>query len=100
MATVVDNFPAAVTACTWTCSGAGGGSCPASGSGNINALVNLPVGGTATFNASCTILSTATGMLSNTATISNSFSDPNAGNNSASSTTNLTPQANLGITKS
>ncbi len=100
MATVADTFAGTLSGCTWTCSGAGGGSCPASGTGNINATVNLPVGGTATFNATCTIASTATGTLSNTATISNSFSDPGAGNNSATSMTNLTPQANLGITKS
>src|SRR4051812_38910838 len=34
-ATVADTFPASLTA-TWTCVGAGGGTCTASGSGNIN----------------------------------------------------------------
>ena len=41
--TVADTFPAVLT-CTWTCVGAGGGTCTASGSGNINDTVNLPVG--------------------------------------------------------
>ena len=43
-ATVADTFPAALTA-TWTCVGAGGGTCTAAGSGNISDTVNLPVGG-------------------------------------------------------
>ena len=42
-ATVADTFPASLT-CTWTCAGAGGGTCTAAGSGNINDTVNLPVG--------------------------------------------------------
>src|SRR5260221_11449001 len=43
-ATVADPFPASLTA-TWTCVGAGGGTCTASGSGNINDTINQPVGG-------------------------------------------------------
>ncbi|MCB1575135.1 MAG: proprotein convertase P-domain-containing protein, partial [Xanthomonadales bacterium] len=43
-ATVADTFPAALT-CTWTCVGAGGGTCTAAGSGNINDPVVLPAGG-------------------------------------------------------
>src|SRR5438046_209537 len=42
--TVADALPAVLTA-TWTCVGAGGGTCTASGSGNINDTVNLPAGG-------------------------------------------------------
>ena len=42
-ATVADTFPASLT-CTWTCAGAGGGTCTASGSGNINDTVE-PAGG-------------------------------------------------------
>jgi uncharacterized repeat protein (TIGR01451 family) len=54
-ATVADTFPAVLT-CTWTCAGAGGGTCAASGSGNINDTVNLPAGGSTTYTASCTAL--------------------------------------------
>ena len=53
-ATVADTFPASLT-CTWTCVGAGGGTCTAAGSGNINDTVNLPAGGSVTYTASCTI---------------------------------------------
>src|SRR5262245_54903131 len=43
-ATVADTFPAALT-CPWTCVSASGGTCTASGSGDINDPVTLPAGG-------------------------------------------------------
>ena len=97
--TVTDTFPATLT-CTWTCVGAGGGTCTAAGSGNINNTVNLPPGGSVTYTATCSIAASATGTLSNTATVSGgAVPDPNPGNNSATDTDTLTPRANLGITK-
>ncbi len=98
--TVADTFPASLT-CTWTCTGAGGGTCTASGSGNINDTVNLPAGGSVTYTASCSISASATGSLSNTATVTapGGVTDPTPGNNSATDTDTLSPQANLGITK-
>jgi uncharacterized repeat protein (TIGR01451 family) len=98
--TVADTFPAVLT-CTWTCVGAGGGTCTASGSGNISDTVNLPAGGSVTYTASCTISGAATGSLSNTATTAapGGVSDPNPANNSATDTDTLTPQADLAITK-
>ena len=98
-ATVSDTFPASLT-CTWTCLGAGGGTCTASGSGNISNSVNLPSGASVTHTASCTISASATGSLSNTATVSSAVFDPNGSNNNATDIDTLTPQANLGITKS
>jgi uncharacterized repeat protein (TIGR01451 family) len=99
-ATVIDNFSAAHASCTWTCVGAGGGTCTAAGSGNINdATVNLPVGGSVTYTATCGVTFGATGSLVNTATVSSSVTDPNPGNNSATDTDTLTPMADLGITK-
>jgi uncharacterized repeat protein (TIGR01451 family) len=97
-ATIADTFPAALT-CTWSCVGAGGGTCPATGSGNINSSVNLPSGGSVTYTAICNIAPGATGTLSNTATVSSGITDPTPGNNSATDSDTLTPQANLGITK-
>ena len=98
-ATVADTFPASISGVTWTCVGAGGGTCTAAGSGNISDTVNLPAGGSVTFTAVGNISASATGSLSNTATVSSSVTDPNSGNNSATDTDTLTPQANLGITK-
>src|SRR5205085_11686050 len=62
--TVADTFPASLT-CTWTCVGAGGGTCTAAGSGNINDTVNLPAGGSVTYTVSATVSAAATGSLSN-----------------------------------
>ncbi len=99
-ATVADTFPASLT-CTWTCVGAGGGTCTASGSGNVNDTVNLPAGGSVTYTASCAISAAATGTLSNTATVAApaGVTDPTPGNNSATDTDTLAPQADLSITK-
>ena len=97
--TVTDTFPGILT-CTWTCVGAGGGTCTAAGSGNISDTVNLPVGGSVTYTASCTISASATGTLDNTASVSGGAAgDPDTGNNSATDTDTLTPQADLAITK-
>ncbi|HXU46805.1 MAG TPA: hypothetical protein VN783_14855, partial [Thermoanaerobaculia bacterium] len=96
--TVADTFPAALT-CTWTCVGAGGGTCTASGSGNISDPVTLPSGGSVTYTASCTISASATGSLSNTATVTGVAGDPNAANNSATDTDTLVASADLAVTK-
>ncbi|MEM8932726.1 MAG: DUF11 domain-containing protein, partial [Acidobacteriota bacterium] len=99
-ATVADTFPADLT-CTWTCAASAGSSCTGAGSGDINdSSVNLLNGGTATYTAVCAIASSATGTLSNTATVSSSLFDGVAGNNSATDgDTVLTPTADLSITK-
>ncbi len=99
-AVVADTFPASLT-CTWTCVGAGGGTCTAAGSGNINDAANLPVGGSVTYTASCTISAGATGSLSNTATVAapGGVTDPVPGNNSATDTDTLAASADLAITK-
>jgi uncharacterized repeat protein (TIGR01451 family) len=98
--TVSDTFPASLT-CTWTCVGAGGGTCTAAGSGNINDTANLPSGGSVTYTASCTILASATSTLSNTSTVAApaGVTDPTPGNNSATDSDALGAQADLAITK-
>ncbi len=79
--------------------GAGGGTCTASGAGNIGDTVNLPAGGSVTYTASCTISASATGTLSNTATVGApaGVTDAKLGNNSATDTDMLTPQTDLAI---
>ncbi len=89
-ATVADTFPASLT-CTWVCSGAGGGTCTADGTGNINNLVNLPVGASVTYTVTCAISPFATGTLSNTATVSSTVADPVSSNNSATDADTITP---------
>jgi uncharacterized repeat protein (TIGR01451 family) len=97
--TVADTFPATLT-CTWTCGGAGGGTCTASGSGNINDSVDLPVGGNVTYTASCTISGSASGSLSNTATVTApaGATDPVPANNSATDTDSLGSSADVALT--
>ncbi|MCE9600645.1 MAG: DUF11 domain-containing protein, partial [Gemmatimonadetes bacterium] len=98
-ATVADVFPANVTGATWTCSATAGSVCPASGSGNIAASVNLLSGGSATFTA--TVTASGSGTITNTATITapGGVNDP-AGNNSATdNNTVITPTSDLSITK-
>jgi uncharacterized repeat protein (TIGR01451 family) len=68
-ATVTDTFPATLTGVTWTCTATANSTCPATGTGDITALVDLAVGGTATFTATGTIASAATGTLTNTASV-------------------------------
>ncbi len=102
-ATVVDNLPATITGATWTCAASAGGSCAtASGSGNINQTVNLPVGGTATYTLTGTIAAGATGSLANTATVSapSGVVDGTPGNNQATDTDTLSATADLSIVKS
>ena len=70
-ATVSDSFPAALTGCTWSCAGYDGAVCTTTGTGNINAAITTfpPNSGFVIFTATCNVLSTATGSLSNTASV-------------------------------
>ncbi len=98
-ATVADTFPGTLT-CTWTCVGAGGGTCTAGPvAGNINDPVDLPAGGSVTYTATCTIASSATGTLVNTATVASAIGDPVPANNAATDTDTLTPSADLAVAK-
>ena len=98
---VTDTFPAALVGVTWTCVGAGGGLCTAGGAGNLNDTVSLPAGGTVTYTVTGTVSPAAAGTLTNTATVAPAaaVTDPAPGNNSATDTDTLTPQADLAITK-
>lgn len=98
-ATVADSFPANLTNVSWTCAPANGASCPVSDSGNINAFVNLPAGGSVVFTVTATVSPTATGTLSNTATVTGStvgVIDPNPGNNTATDTDTIVPSMHVG----
>lgn len=89
-ASVTDNFPAGISSVTWSCTASGGSSCSAPpGSGNLfNGTANLLNGGSATFTAVAVVSPTATGSLTNTATVTAPVTtfDPNLGNNSATDT--------------
>ncbi|MCB1204664.1 MAG: choice-of-anchor D domain-containing protein, partial [Verrucomicrobiae bacterium] len=69
-ASVVDTLPASLSGVTWNSAGTGGGSGTASGSGNLSDTVSLPAGGSVTYTVSGTLAGAASGILSNTATVS------------------------------
>ena len=105
-AMVTDMFPAQVSSVNWTCAGAGGATCTASGSGSINDTINLPVGSWVTYTVNVTIGAGASGDLTNTASVSlpAGFTDPVLGNNSSSDTdwfinSSPFPNGNIGTTK-
>ena len=64
-AVVTDIFPPAITAVAWTAVYTGGASGPTSGIGNINATVNIPVGGDISYVGTCDIAAGASGNLVN-----------------------------------
>jgi uncharacterized repeat protein (TIGR01451 family) len=84
-ATVEDFFPPELTGVTWSCVGAGGGTCAPSGMGDIVEVVDLPVGATVTFTATGMLDPMAMGPLVNTAEVfvPMGFEDPDLGNNIA-----------------
>ena len=98
---VVDTMPAALTGVTWGCTASAGSACPVAGSADINTLVDLLAGGSATFTVDATVSPAALGTLTNTATASvpPGVTDPVPGNNSSTDTDTLTPVADLSITK-
>ncbi|MBZ0089830.1 MAG: DUF11 domain-containing protein, partial [Thermoanaerobaculia bacterium] len=102
--TVADSFPAILSGCSTTSIAAGGATGNDAGPvlGNLNDTgLDLPVGASVTYSATCTIAASATGTLANTATVAAGAGaiDPIPGNNSATDSDTLTPQAHLGVTK-
>jgi len=106
-AQVVDIFPVEIVLARWICDGGGGGTCSEPrGNGDIETMVDLPVGTFVTFTVRADIDSAATGQLANMASVhsparsgAKDRGDPNPGNNTALDVDALTPEADLGITK-
>jgi uncharacterized repeat protein (TIGR01451 family) len=99
-ATVSDNFPAALAGVSWTASATAGASAMmTNGTGSINDTVNLASGSSITFTIHATVISSATGTLSNTATVTppSSVSDRNTADETSTDTDALTPEASLEI---
>lgn len=100
-ATVTDTFPPELSGVSWVCVATPGSSCSASGSGDITDTVDLLTGGSAVYTVAATILSSATGTLSNSVTVTEppGVTDPTPGNNSATDSDTLDPQTDLSIAK-
>ena len=96
---VVDDFPAQVAGCTWTCAASGAGSCARSfGSGNMNETNVIAANGTLTYSATCTVRNTTSGVFINTATVSYA-NDPAAANNTSSDSNFVGLVSDVSITK-
>ncbi|MEB2321124.1 MAG: DUF11 domain-containing protein, partial [Sorangiineae bacterium] len=83
-ATIVDTMPSQLASATWTCAGTGGATCAASGAGNINDAVSIPVNQKVTYTITGTVRSdAAAGQFTNTAsvTLPPTVSDPTPSNN-------------------
>jgi len=94
-ALVSDPLPPELLNAVWSCTASGGASCPGSGSGDLNELVDLPAGSTVTFSIDATVAPGATGTLTNTATVDlpAGMVDFDEGNNSATDNDSLDPSA-------
>lgn len=89
-ATVTDALAANpnLASAAWTCAGTNGGTCTSNGSGDINDLVNLPAGASVTYIVDITVVSSPSGPLENTATVTapSGVTDPVPGNNFSTDT--------------
>ncbi|MCS7247370.1 MAG: sortase [Anaerolineales bacterium] len=103
-ALVGDNIPAHFTSWTWACSGSTGGASgcdPYAGNGNFSDTVNLPVGSSITYTVVANIASSATGDLTNIATVQppSGVTDPTPENNTATDTDTQSSQAAVSVSK-
>ena len=101
-ATVSSAIDGSVTGLSFSVSGSGGADCgsPASGSGQVNRSLSLPVGASCTFTLTGSVPAAATGALNSSASISLSgATDPQLANNSASDNDTLDPQTDLAVSK-
>ncbi|WP_165371503.1 hypothetical protein [Pseudolysobacter antarcticus] len=83
---IVDALGTQFSATAWICSGQGGGSCASSGTGDLDALVNLPAGASVSFLLSGLLAPLPETPISNTATVTlpSGYSNTHAGNGSTS----------------
>src|SRR4029077_10968397 len=98
-ATVTDLFPTALTGVAWTCTATAGGACPASGIGDINTPVTVPVGATVVFTATGTVAPAATGELVNSAQALAPLGHANRTSTIATDRDAISTEADVAITK-
>ncbi len=97
---VADSFAAELT-CGWTSFAVGGAAGNTAGSGDLSDTLSMPAGSSVTYTVTCDIDPTATGTLSNTATISSAYTELNLDDNSATDDdTVLIPEADLRVIQS
>jgi uncharacterized repeat protein (TIGR01451 family) len=101
--TMVDTLPNILTGATWTCAGTGGGTCAASGNGNINdGTVFLPVGAAVTYTLNAALVASGTDTrLRNTATFNlpGTMADSQSADNAVADVDPITTTASLTVNK-
>ncbi|AKS41519.1 DUF11 domain-containing protein [Wenzhouxiangella marina] len=92
-ARVLDVLPATLSSASWSCVADAGASCPVSGSGDIDAFVDLAAGSAAVFTLTATTVADPDAVVINTVELiePNDVIDPDSSNNSATDTTILDP---------
>ncbi len=101
-ARIVDMPPASLTGVTWSCSANGGAMCSStSGTGSVDLLVDIPVGGSISIALGADVSIGASGPVANTATISPAAgtTDPDLSDNQSTDTDTVTPVADVSVTK-
>ncbi len=98
---VTDYFSDALTNISWECVASSGSSCAVSGvkTGDISTEVNLNPAGSATFTINASVINSAIGVLTNTASLISPI-NPAVNNKTATDTTNIVPKANLSVSVS
>ncbi|MDY7095069.1 MAG: beta-propeller fold lactonase family protein [Acidobacteriota bacterium] len=105
-ATVTDSFPSGFTCdapTCWTCAASGGADCgTASGAGNLNQTVDLPVGGEVVYSVTGVVDASAPAVLTNTAQVNppSGTVDPTPGNAIDTARAILAAEVDLAVTKS
>jgi uncharacterized repeat protein (TIGR01451 family) len=100
-ASITDAFPTIFTNVSYTATQLGGASgFSASGAANINDTVVMPPGSKITYKAKGRVNPSATGTISNTASVTPpaEVNDPNPGNNTATDMDSITVKADLKVT--
>jgi uncharacterized repeat protein (TIGR01451 family) len=103
--TMLDNVPVSLTGVIATCTGTTGGAiCPTvnvSGNAVSATLATLPLGSTVSFNVQATVLNAALGAITNSVSVTPPAGviDPDTTNNTALSSSPVTPVADIKIVK-
>jgi uncharacterized repeat protein (TIGR01451 family) len=100
-ATVTDILPIELLGATWTCVASAGSTCTGAGSGNVNDVITLLVGGTATYTVTATVDPAADGSIYNLVDLTPpaGVPDPDLSDNYDIDSDPLGPRVDLSATK-
>lgn len=95
---LINTFPSGLSNITWSCAASSGSTCSVNGviPGNVNTMLNLAAGGSATVTANAVVRPDATGQLTNTAAITSPI-DPLTNNKTVTDVTAVSNVADLGL---